>query len=205
MNLQIRPLNSAELQEAKGTQAGADGEASTPPNVMDVDGSSVVINDPATGKEVSRHAYDYVFDSRDPSSGAFAGQQTVYNVLGAEILETAFQGRNVAFFTYGQTGSGKTYSTFGSPGDAGLVPLVAHDVVRKAMLLRAADTQYSLRVSMVEVYMESVNDLLSGEAGLNVSQLGARHVTLHNGMPSATCFELRGAVLNSFGVWASLF
>jgi kinesin family protein 1 len=40
----------------------------------------------------------------------YASQQTLYDDLGADLLDHSFQGFNCCIFAYGQTGSGKSYS-----------------------------------------------------------------------------------------------
>lgn len=38
----------------------------------------------------------------------------VYNDLGREVIDCAFEGYNACVFAYGQTGSGKTFTMMGS-------------------------------------------------------------------------------------------
>lgn len=38
----------------------------------------------------------------------------VYNNLGKEVIDCAFEGYNACVFAYGQTGSGKTFTMMGS-------------------------------------------------------------------------------------------
>ena len=38
---------------------------------------------------------------------------SVYNKVGVEILDNAFQGYHCCLFAYGQTGAGKSYSMIG--------------------------------------------------------------------------------------------
>ena len=42
-------------------------------------------------------------------------QVYVYECLGKDILENAFEGYNACIFAYGQTGSGKSYTMMGAP------------------------------------------------------------------------------------------
>jgi hypothetical protein len=39
----------------------------------------------------------------------------VYQDLGTEVLQAAFDGYNACLFAYGQTGTGKTYTMMGYP------------------------------------------------------------------------------------------
>jgi len=50
----------------------------------------------------------------------------VYEDVGLEMLEHAFEGYNVCVFAYGQTGAGKSYTMMGKrePGQLGLIPQV---------------------------------------------------------------------------------
>jgi hypothetical protein len=43
----------------------------------------------------------------------------VYNDLGKDLLQNAFEGYNCALFAYGQTGSGKSYSIIGYGANKG--------------------------------------------------------------------------------------
>jgi kinesin family protein 1 len=60
-----------------------------------------------------------------PKGPGFHGQDTVYNDLGEEMLEHAFEGYNVCIFAYGQTGAGKSYTMMGKQDDEaneGIIP-----------------------------------------------------------------------------------
>lgn len=59
--------------------------------------------------------FDYSYWSHDEMFDTFASQAQVYNDLGTEVVECAFQGYNACVFAYGQTGSGKTFTMMGSP------------------------------------------------------------------------------------------
>ena len=66
----------------------------------------------------------FIFQPEDPK---FANQKKVYEDIGLEMLDHAFEGYNVCIFAYGQTGSGKSYSMMGKndPGQAGIIPQVS--------------------------------------------------------------------------------
>ena len=61
-----------------------------------------------------------------PDDANFAGQRQVYEDIGIEMLEHAFEGYNVCIFAYGQTGSGKSYTMMGKnePNQLGIIPQV---------------------------------------------------------------------------------
>lgn len=45
-----------------------------------------------------------------PTSAKYADQNFVYNALGKQVLDNAWEGYNCCLFAYGQTGAGKSYS-----------------------------------------------------------------------------------------------
>ena len=52
--------------------------------------------------------FDHSFWSVNESDDHFASQEHVFDSLGLEVLESAFQGYNACIFAYGQTGSENT-------------------------------------------------------------------------------------------------
>ncbi|KAF7043023.1 hypothetical protein CFC21_052487 [Triticum aestivum] len=75
------------------------------------------------------------------------------------ILRSALDGHNVCILAFGQTGTGKTYTMEGTSDNLGLVPRAIQELFSHA----AQDTSstYSFSISMLEVYMGSLRDLLA--------------------------------------------
>ncbi|CAK6954909.1 kinesin-like protein kif7 [Scomber scombrus] len=94
-------------------------------------------------------------------------QEEVYSVSVQPLIDAFFQGFNATVFAYGQTGSGKTY-TIGEANissfrdeEQGIIPRAVADVFK---LLDENDlTDFSVRVSYLEVYKEDFKDLLEVE------------------------------------------
>lgn len=83
---------------------------------MNKEHNQVVIKNPEgkEGGEDKVFTYDYVYDSCLPEEDEnYAGQDTVWDDLGMELLEAAWAGYNYSLFAYGQTGSGKSHSMVG--------------------------------------------------------------------------------------------
>ena len=55
-------------------------------------------------KEPKTFAFDHCFNSINVK-GDYAGQEKVFQCLGRDILDNAFQGYNACIFAYGQTGN----------------------------------------------------------------------------------------------------
>ncbi|XP_021898959.1 kinesin-like protein KIN-1 [Carica papaya] len=91
-------------------------------------------------------------------------QADVYEFLALPIVRDAVKALNGTIITYGQTGAGKTYSMEGSG-------ILEQDEKKKGLLPRVVDglfeciksssetTKYTMKFSMVEIYMEKVRDL----------------------------------------------
>lgn len=61
-------------------------------------------------------AFDHCFYSVNANDDNFASQEDVFDCVGRDILENAFQGYNACIFAYGQTGKAikllNVYRTF---------------------------------------------------------------------------------------------
>lgn len=99
------------------------------------------------------------FDRRDPH---FAGQDNLFEDLGAPLLDNAFQGYNNCIFAYGQTGSGKSYSMMGYGEEAGVIPRICHDMFERITEMQKDENlTCTVEVSYLEIYNERVRDLLN--------------------------------------------
>ncbi|XP_013881005.1 kinesin-like protein KIFC3 isoform X2 [Austrofundulus limnaeus] len=87
-----------------------------------------------------------------------ASQEEVFQEV-QSLVTSCIDGFNVCIFAYGQTGSGKTYTMEGVPENPGInqraLRLLFLEVTEKA-----SDWDYSITVSMVEIYNETLRDLL---------------------------------------------
>ncbi|XP_069386123.1 kinesin-like protein KIFC3 isoform X4 [Paralichthys olivaceus] len=94
---------------------------------------------------------DKVFPPRATQAEVFQEVQS--------LVTSCIDGFNVCIFAYGQTGSGKTYTMEGVVDDPGInqraLRLLFSEVTEKA-----PDWDYKISVSMVEIYNESLRDLL---------------------------------------------
>ncbi|MEQ2195005.1 Kinesin-like protein kif1b, partial [Xenoophorus captivus] len=99
-----------------------------------------------------------------PEDPCFASQNRVYNDIGKEMLEHAFEGYNVCIFAYGQTGAGKSYTMMGKQeeGQEGIIPMLCEDLFEKINEdCNKEELSYSVEVSYMEIYCERVRDLLN--------------------------------------------
>ena len=90
----------------------------------------------------------------------YADQKVVFNAVGKQILDNAWQGYHCCLFAYGQTGSGKSYSMVGYGANKGIVPISCDEIFNRIAQNTEADKSYEVQVSMLEIYNEKVQDLL---------------------------------------------
>ncbi|KAH9508382.1 kinesin-like protein kif13a [Bulinus truncatus] len=89
-----------------------------------------------------------------------AAQDHVFNCLGREILDRAFEGYNGCIFAYGQTGSGKSYTMMGTPEQKGIIPRLCDALFEKIVQITNSSHSIKIEVSYMEIYNEKVHDLL---------------------------------------------
>ncbi|XP_050238995.1 kinesin-like protein KIN-8A isoform X2 [Mercurialis annua] len=99
----------------------------------------------------------FTFDASFPDS---TSQQEVYSTTTAELVEAVLQGRNGSVFCYGATGAGKTYTMLGTVENPGVMVLAIKDLFTK-IRQRSCDGNHVVHLSYLEVYNETVRDLLS--------------------------------------------
>ncbi|XP_025146132.3 centromere-associated protein E isoform X5 [Bubalus bubalis] len=133
--VRVRPLNNREEAPEKDTQVYWKTDNNT---VYQVDGSK-------------SFNFDRVFHSNETT-------KNVYEEIAVPIIDSAIQGYNGTIFAYGQTASGKTYTMMGSQEYLGVIPRAIHDIFQK--IKKFPDREFLLRVSYMEIYNETITDLL---------------------------------------------
>ncbi|XP_047520738.1 kinesin-like protein KIF13B isoform X4 [Pieris napi] len=156
--VRVRPFNRRELE--LGTVC-----------VVDMDSQQTILQYPQSTHDKERKqpktfAFDHCFYSLDPTLNNFASQKTVFECLGRDILDNAFDGYNACIFAYGQTGSGKSYTMMGAPGgdEGGIIPRLCDALFERIAVQQSPPAlTYKVEVSYMEIYNERVHDLLDPE------------------------------------------
>jgi len=95
-------------------------------------------------------------------------QQVVYDTSCAPLIDNFLKGYNCAIMAYGGTGSGKTYTMMGTPiTNPGLIPRTMSQIW-DYMKREPKIPNISVTVSIIEIYMEKVYDLLSVTKGTSL-------------------------------------
>ena len=110
-------------------------------------------------------------------------QEDAYEAVAGDIVRDTLEGFNATVMCYGQTGAGKTYTVFGKSSKAaaagggtddplsspslvhansGIVARVTKDLFDCArQAAQETNSQVRIEVAMIQVYMETIQDLLS--------------------------------------------
>ncbi|XP_024967301.1 kinesin-like protein NACK2 [Cynara cardunculus var. scolymus] len=96
------------------------------------------------------YTFDKVFDPSCPTT-------RIYEQGARDVALSAINGINATIFAYGQTSSGKTYTM------KGITENVINDIY--SHIENAAESKFALRLSALEIYNETVVDLLNRDSG----------------------------------------
>jgi len=181
--VRLRPLNKKELASSKSNKGlrawrvhenrGIDGKV-TQRSIRQTDEEKAI-----EGK--SLFSFDEVFDEDEATDD-------LYDAVGGVIVKGAVDGRNGTIFAYGQTGSGKTYTMQGNgltgsiPKDGveteavdGIIQMVARDLFEH--IGSDPTREFLLRASFVEVYNETIRDLLHDHDDAEYQSIGSPSAT----------------------------
>ncbi|XP_063281883.1 centromere-associated protein E [Pelobates fuscus] len=95
--------------------------------------------------------FDRVFHSNETTS-------QVYQEMAIPIIRSVLHGYHGTIFAYGQTSSGKTYTMMGTTDSVGIIPQAVQDIFK--IIQEIPNREFLLRVSYMEIYNETVTDLL---------------------------------------------
>lgn len=125
------------------------------------DKQEVIVTQNTGNKQTDKtFSFDKVF-------GPSSKQKDLYDQVVNPIVKEALEGYNWTIFAYGQTGTGKTYTMEGEGGkskngefheDVGVIPRAVEQLFDT---LEAQKSEYSMKVTYIELYNEEITDLLA--------------------------------------------
>ncbi|KAG6756555.1 hypothetical protein POTOM_039986 [Populus tomentosa] len=152
---------------------GSDGKVVSYPTTTEALGRAVELTQ-------NGQKYSFTFDKVFMPD---ASQEDVFVEI-SQLVQSALDGYKVCIFAYGQTGSGKTYTMMGKSGNPeqkGLIPRSLEQIFQTRQSLQSQGWKYEMQVSMLEIYNETIRDLLSTkdssrtEYGSNGKQYAIKH------------------------------
>jgi hypothetical protein len=149
--VRCRPLTTDEKRSGQPSVVACDSE-----------NKSVKVAYGPTGKKIMKNfTFDKVF-------GAYSRQEEVFNSIVKPIVDEALAGFNCTIFAYGQTGTGKTHTMEGdifSEDDAGIVPRSVKHILD---ILELSMTEFTIRVSFLELCKSSFRSSYFFPFGFNI-------------------------------------
>ncbi|KAJ1018967.1 hypothetical protein NDA16_004770 [Ustilago loliicola] len=178
--VRIRPVTSADQSNIPPRWQKSILTASSPSSVTVEPGSAPPAGPAAASSSSSAltrdkrqaFSFDRVFSPAD-------GQPEIFTVA-EPLIDRFMEGYNVTILAYGQTSSGKSYTMGTSAGDEvdyeslvagrsadpqmGIIPRAVARIFSSMRQNKPSATQYSVKVSFVEIYNEDLIDLLGDAA-----------------------------------------
>ncbi|KAI8825903.1 P-loop containing nucleoside triphosphate hydrolase protein [Fimicolochytrium jonesii] len=158
----VRPPLPAEIEEKKEDVLTHISFEDSDDQVIELKQTS----ESASGQKMVAKSYPFSFD-RVFQPGT--KQLAVFDEI-SQLVQSALDGYNVCIFAYGQTGSGKTFTMEGPTNaaedseDLGMIPRAVHQIFDTATKLKEKGWTYDMEAQFLEIYNESIRDLL-GSAG----------------------------------------
>lgn len=178
MAIRVRPLTSSYAQGTSGSLLANDETLRRCIQYVE-DNKTVVLDQIAKGEQ---YTFDYVADESTT-------QHDIFESIGKSIVTACLQGYNGSIFAYGQTGSGKTYTIQGASSEStkGILPRsfeflfaeiskfkTRHNHTKtspgKSTFIEKtndlatdniAEVEFEVKCTYVEIYNETIFDLLS--------------------------------------------
>ena len=113
-------------------------------------------SEPTTVSSAAATASTYTFDHLYTPEHS---NEDIFSSVVQKIVLKAMRGFHGSVFTYGQTSSGKTFTMNGTAKQPGLIPQAIYMCFDSVAQFR--EREFLFRVSYLEVYNETVHDLLS--------------------------------------------
>ena len=129
-------------------------------SVACIDDASLKLTAPSTNNgTLTTEMKDWSF-SFDKIFDESSTQQHVFDEV-SQLVQSALDGYKVCLFSYGQTGSGKTYTMLGNSGESkGIIARSVEKIIEASAALQKKGWEYSMEASFVEIYNETIRDLL---------------------------------------------
>lgn len=123
------------------------------PLLSNTDRYSFLMDSNSVNIDGTKFIFDKIFDSSNTQDEIFQDVQF--------LVDSIFEGYNSCIFAYGQTGSGKTHTMEGPDDNIGIIPRSVDEIFRLCEIYHSQGWDTNLIVSYIEIYNESIKDLLS--------------------------------------------
>eukprot|EP01122_Echinamoeba_exundans_P011451 TRINITY_DN4555_c0_g1_i4.p1 TRINITY_DN4555_c0_g1~~TRINITY_DN4555_c0_g1_i4.p1 ORF type:complete len:642 (-),score=134.80 TRINITY_DN4555_c0_g1_i4:3797-5722(-) len=154
----IRPLSKSEVEDKSVSYQFS----KTDDTAMDIV-CAPQTKDVTGCKNAPDKTFNFKFDKVFPPGSS---QEAVFGEI-SQLVQSALDGYNTCIFAYGQTGSGKTYTMEGPEAhlatvdNRGMIARAVEQIFLTSYRLAEKGWEYQFQASFVEIYNETVRDLLA--------------------------------------------
>jgi len=164
----VRPTNKKELEMNLGT-------------CVEFNDEKTISLKTSANSEAGPGNQKFVFDRVFPMN---CTQENIYHFAAKPVVNSVLEGFNGTVFAYGQTSSGKTHTMQGPSIDdlemRGIIPRMVNTVFDH-ISSSPEHIEWTVKVSIVEIYLEKIRDLISPEkSNLKVREDKARGIYIED-------------------------
>ncbi|KAI8372322.1 kinesin family member 11 [Choanephora cucurbitarum] len=120
-------------------------------NCWDIEPTKISLKEEVRYRTPQEFMFDHVLYGSDNA--------LMYDTTVRNLINQVMEGYNGTVFAYGQTASGKTFTMIGNESEPGIIPRSVHNVFE--YIKKAITREFLLRVSYLEIYNETIKDLLN--------------------------------------------
>jgi len=156
--LRVRPMIQKEVEKGEFSIARVEDNLIVvldPVEVMHEAQNKPLLDVLHRSKEQS-FAFDKIFSTES--------HETIYAETCQNLIHPVLNGYNSCVFAYGTTGAGKTYTMLGNQQVPGIMLLTVKDIF-ETINTHYTDKEFTIIVSYVEIYNETIRDLLVPSSG----------------------------------------
>lgn len=117
-----------------------------------------------------KFAFDCVFGPNSTNEDVFEGTTK-------DLIDVIFNGYNCSVFVYGATGAGKTHTMLGSESNTGIIFRTVMELYDRIGQV-SQDTECEVVISYLEVYNETIIDLINPGTKLDIREDGKMGVNI---------------------------
>ena len=125
--------------------------------------------------------------SFDKVFGEDVSNEDIFEEL-SQLIQSSLDGFNVCVFAYGQTGSGKTWTM--SHPHSGMISLSVDMIFDTIEDLKSKEWTYTVKAEVLEIYNESIIDLLTSSGTLKKHEIKHDDVNCKTSITNMTCIDV---------------
>lgn len=138
----------------------------------------------SSSHSIKSNCHTFCFDK---VFGPDVSNEDIFEEL-SQLIQSSLDGFNVCVFAYGQTGSGKTWTM--SHPHTGMISLSIDMIFETIEDLKSKEWTYTVKSEILEIYNESIIDLLTSSGSLKKHEIKHDDVNCKTSITNMTCMDV---------------